>query len=477
MRNFRSALIAPIGLCLAVVPAWGAENEPRSDAPSLPSVDDEVRGGGGGSDPAVQALEEQVNELKEKLRQAEEDRKQNVSRLSINGYADVGFFAPFGGGVGWVRDVGNIQFPQLADVYTWTFLGDILATAVNSRGEVADLGDGPGITRFDSVDSNGASSFIANELNLRIGYAMTDRALLHTSVNFIPRSGRDFALGDFMEVDLAEMEYLLTSDGKTSIFVGKTLPVFGIEYKERKSDQRFGITPSLMARYTTGPQLGMKIRSKLFNDWVILAGSVTNNSSGTEQFHFYSEIDQNNGKTVNGRAAVNVPISDLLRTASSIRLEIGLSGEFGTQDWQRNLSSRDYIFLSDSSGRIWFQGVDLQLVAANFALKAQWMRGRAAGRPEDLAWGLVLRNSGYVEANWQVLPFFGLLGRFDVRDATVTLGTDRIYITKQMRATAGARVVFNPNMALKVEYLHNIEYGGIAEFTNNVATSSLVMSF
>ena len=53
------------------------------------------------------------------------------------------------------------------------------------------------------------------------------------------------------------------------------MPVFGIEYKERKSDQRYGITPSLIARYTIGSQLGVKVRSKLLDDWLILAAAVT----------------------------------------------------------------------------------------------------------------------------------------------------------------------------------------------------------
>ncbi len=57
----------------------------------------------------------------------------------------------------------------------------------------------------------------------------------------------------------------------------------------------------------------MKVRSKLLNDWLILAGSVTNGSSTTEQFHFYSEIDQNWGKTLTGRAAINIPVGRLLR--------------------------------------------------------------------------------------------------------------------------------------------------------------------
>ena len=32
-------------------------------------------------------------------------------------------------------------------------------------------------------------------------------------------------------------------------------------------------------------------------------------------------------------------------------------------------------------------------------------------------------------------------------------------------------------MVIKAEYLHNEEYGGIAEFDNDVATSSLVLAF
>ncbi len=79
---------------------------------------------------------------------------------------------------------------------------------------------------------------------------------MRASVNFVPRTGSDFALGDFIEADQAELEYCRPADGKTSIFIGKTMPVFGIEYKERRSDQRFGITPSLVGRYTDGPQLG-----------------------------------------------------------------------------------------------------------------------------------------------------------------------------------------------------------------------------
>ncbi|MES1171733.1 MAG: hypothetical protein ABUL77_00725 [Bacteroidota bacterium] len=447
-----------VALPIGAAPARAAEGEVPPSAPNLPGPDDS-------EDPRVDQLQQQVSDLAEKLKQAEEERARAKSPLSIHGYVDFGFFAPNGNhGVGFIEDVGNIQFPQYSQ-YAWTFLGDILATAVNSRGEVASLGSPPGVIRFDSVNSDGAPGFIANEVNLRLGYALSDSVVLRTSVNFVPRSGRDFALGDFVDVDLAEMEYVVTDDGNTSIFVGKTLPVFGIEYKERKSDQRFGITPSLVQRYTSGPQLGVKVRSKLLQEWLIVAGSATNNSSGTEQFHFQSEIDKNSGKTLNGRLAISVPLGALLHYGND-RLELGGSGEWGSQDWA-----------PDNAGKIWFIGADLQYLSTNFALKAQMMKGKAPGTSDGVAWQLDLHTSGYVEFNWQVVPQFGFLARVEQRDAFVGQGMVRAYLTKERRYTGGVRFVFNPHMMLKAEYLINQEYGGISEFKNDMFTSSLVLAY
>ena len=451
-----------MALLLAAAPAR-AQGE-RLSAPSLPdSTADEAPPAG---QDRVQTLEERINELNERMRESDEARQKSVSPLSWNGYVDFGFFVPFGNrGAGWVRDVGNVQFPQYSG-YSWTFLGDILSTAINTRGEVADLGDAPDAPRFDSVNSDGAAGFILNEINLRPRFQLSDRAILRASVNFIPRSGSDFYIGDFVEADLGELEYLLTPDGKTSLFVGKTLPVFGIEYKDRKSDQRFGITPSLIARYTTGSQLGIKVRSKLAKDWLVLAASVTNNSSTIEMFHFYREIDRNDDKFLNGRVAVSLPVGRLFRNDD--RLEFGFSGEWGAQDRA-----------TDTAGKMWFLGPDLQYLGVNLAIKGQLIEGRSPGNPDPMAgvWGLHLNLSGYLEVDWQVLAHFGIYARIENRDALVTLGDQRIYVTKERRFTAGLRVVVNPHVVVKGEYLHNDEYGGINEFDNDIATSSLVLFF
>ena len=465
-RFIFNALTLAVPMSLLGAPVYGATNDQEPGAPNLPGAEDDSAGGDGSR---VSQLEEQLKELNERLKLVEDQQTSKASSpLSINGYVDLGYFVPRGNhGVGFYEDIGNRQFPQYSN-YSWTFLGDILSTAVNSRGEVADLGTPPGLTvpRFDSVHSGGAPGFIANEVNMRVGYALTDRALLRSSVNFVPRTGSDFAMGDFIDVDIAEMEYVVTDSGNTSVFVGKTMPVFGIEYKERKSDQRFGITPSLIQRYTSGSQLGLKVRSKLLNDWLIVAGSVTNNSSTTEQFHFYSEIDTNIGKTLNGRLALNIPIGDLIRHLGGQKLELGVSGEWGAQDRA-----------PDDAGKIWFGGLDLQYTGANFAVKAQAIRGHAPGTANGDAWHLDLHTSGYVEIDAMLVAQLGIILRAEMRDAFVALAQDRAYLTKGERFTGGVRIVFSPHIVLKAEYLYNREFGGVAQFDNDVFTSSLVLSY
>jgi hypothetical protein len=479
MTVIRSAPL--VGLSLLLAASSQAQAGPRRNAPSLPepaaqaapategsAAEAPVEAGDGEDslDERVRRLEEQIARMREE--QAQRDAEQSVqSPFTFHGYVDFGFFVPVGNnGVGWIRDNDNQQFPEYED-YAWTFLGDILGTTVNSRGEAADLGEGPGIDRFDSVDSDGAPSFLVNEVNLRLEYALTPNAIARTSINVMPRSAKqDFALGDFLELDIAELEYVLPGDGNTSIFAGKMLPVFGIEYKDRKSHQRFGITPSLISRYTTGPQLGLKARSRLLHDWLILAGSVTNNSSTVEQFDFYREVDRNVGKTLNGRVAISAPVDGLIRRLVGDRLELGFSGEWGAQDKDTR-----------SDGPMWFLGGDLQYLGTNFWLKGQVMWGESPGNEAERVWALKLHPSGYLEADWQALSFLGLLVRGELRDARVTLGTERIYLTKQMRFTGGLRATFNPHIVLKAEYLHNREFGGIDQFKNDMFTSALVLIY
>jgi len=385
-------------------------------------------------------------------------------RVTVGGYADLGFFVPQGDGTGFYRDDAHILFPQYGN-YGWVFLGDILSTAVNSRGEVANLGSATGAgDRFDSIHSGGAPGFIANEVNLTLTSGLGETAVATASVNFVPRSGSNFQLGDFLDVDLAQLEWMPTRSQRTSIFVGKFDSVLGIEYRERKAAQRFGITPSLIARYTTGTALGIKARSKLGpDDLFIIAGSVTNGSFTTEQFHFYDEIDTNVGKTLSGRAALHPPLP--------FEAELGVSGSWGAQDRSPN-----------SDGKMWFWGVDLQAHTQSVDFKAQFLKGSAPGDPRNGVYGLNLHGGAYAEIDWMLTPLFGLLGRGEYRDAIVWLGdattdegANRLYLTKSWRGTGGLRFVFSDRIILKAEYLKNGEYGGIPQIKNDVITTSLLL--
>lgn len=408
----------------------------------------------------IAELEDRVEELTQKLTQAEQSKKRSGPVLTFGGYVDVGFFVPGGNnGAGIVQDVGNQAFPEYAGRYGWTFLGDILATPVNSRGEAADLGDAPGVPRMDLIRARGAPSFLVNEVNLRATAGLSERLLLTASINFTPRTAAsEFSLGDTFDVDIAQLEWLPFADGKTSVFVGKFDSVLGIEYRERKANQRFGITPSLLARYTSGTPVGLKVRTKLLDEHLVIAAAVTNGTSSTEQFHFYDETDTNWGKTFSGRISGKYDVGG--------ELEVGLSGEYGPQGNARG-----------NSAIMYFVGLDAMYRWRDLHVKAQFLRGFAPGDEMSHAYGLKLHRSGYVEANYMFTPTFGALARAEFRDAFVDLADERAYLTKSWRATAGVRAALTEHVILKAEYLFNGEYGGIPDIRNNLFTSSLLVTY
>jgi hypothetical protein len=423
----------------------------------------------------IEDLKQQILDLQQRMDQAQQVATLRRPIFNLNGYVDFGFFVPEGTGVGVIQDEGPSRyFPEYANQYAWVFLGDLLAPTINSRGEAASLGNFAGINRFDSVDSNGAPGFIVNEVNMTLTAAVASNALATASVDFVPRTGHDFSIGDFMEVDLAQLEWLPTQSGRTSIFFGKFDSVIGIEYRDRKANQRFGVTPSLIARYTTGTPLGIKVRSKLGDsERVTIAAALTNGSSTTEQFHFYDEVDSNAGKTASGRISVR---------PFPVDLEVGLSGAWGSQD-----------HALDSIGKMWFVGGDVLAHFGDLDLKGQYLYGRAPGEQDGVLqiydtdnrpYGLHLHYGWYLEGDWMITPFFGVIGRGEMRDADVWLGDpasltggDRLYITRSWRATGGIRMVFNEHVVVKAEYLHNGEYGGVPSIPNDVFTSSLLLTY
>jgi hypothetical protein len=449
--KLRITSIAPgLGAALLAVTAAAQPAPPTSTAADADETGDD------GADPT--ALAAKVQELEDKLASLQNQQANKPFPIKFTGYGDLGAFATQGDGTGFRRDIGHTAMPSLSN-FGWVFYGDLLATQINSRGDVADLGQAPGVDRFDSVRSGGKLTFLVNELNLGVKAGLGPTAMFTGSVNFTPRSGSNFSLGDSFDIDIAQLEWMPTEDGKTSIFVGKVDSVLGNEYKTRKASDRFGITPSLMARYTTGTAVGVKARTLLLDDHLILAAAVTNGSFVTEQFFFNQETDSNNFKTVSGRAALR------FRMLGGT-IEVGPSGSWGTQDTT-----------PDNGPKMWFAGVDAELVMPRINVKAQWLKGKAPGDPDTMTYTLDLRQGGYVEADVLVTPLIGVIGRAEFRDADMNLGQERMYRTRNWRATGGVRLSFSPNATLKAEFSHNGEYDGTPSIPDDVVTTSAVMAF
>lgn len=412
--------------------------------------------------PSSSQLIDRIEVLEQRLDQAERTARAREPTVKVGGYLDLGFFVPQGNeGSGVVQDTGVLfrRFPAEAERYGWVFFGDLYAPVVNSRGEAADLGMLPGTERFDSIHSRGAPGFLVNEATLLLDATLLTNLSAQVELRFVPRSGREFAWGDFFDVGLAQVEWVPFEAGHTSVFFGKFDSVLGIEYRERRASQRFGITPSLLQRYTSGTPIGVKARTKLFDELLVVALSLTNGTSVVEPFHFYSELDTNWAKTLSGRLSVRPPLP------FGVDLEVGVSGLFGGQDVSRL-----------STGEVWFLGLDGRLAWRALTLKAQWLRGFSRGSPGEAVYRLELNGSGYLELDWMIIPLVGVYGRGEFRDALVSLGTERAYLTKGWRATAGVRVVVNEHIVLKAEYLLNGEYGGLPDIPNNLFTSSAVFS-
>jgi hypothetical protein len=415
----------------------------------------------------IRALRRRLDELEARAveddeREVEEDRRAIV----FHAYGDFGAFYPFGDGSGVVLDAGKVASSELLDDVGWVFLGDLLSTTINSRGEVADLGELPGVMRFDSVNSRGAGGFILNEVNATASFTLWDVARFTASVNFVPRTGSDFSIGDFIEVDLAQLEWFATEDHESFVAIaGKISPVFGVEYRDRKADKRFGITPSLLERYTSGTPLGLAARSTLFDGWLRIGASFTNGTSTTEQFHFYDEIDSNDGKTLAGRIGIGIPLKDFSDVFAG-RLELGVSGQWGPQDRA-----------TDSAGAFWLAGADLTYSGVALQIKGEIMKGRAPGDAVDGAYELDLDLAAFLEVDYSFFSWLGALARVDFRDAIVALGTERAYVSHVLRFTIGLRSVVSPNLILKVEFLRNEELGILPSIDNDVITSSLLVIY
>jgi hypothetical protein len=412
----------------------------------------------------VSALGREIEELRT-LIESDERVIGNLTRMDgakvrLAGYLDVGFFDAMGDGVSYARDDAKTLYPEAKDLAPWVFWGDPWANPINSQGDSADLGlDRTNIARWDPIASGGAPSFIVNMVNQSVLVTYKKNVLLETSLNFEPRDGNDLdsegAPGDYVDVDLAYAEWIPFQKANLHLFAGKTDPTFGIEYRGRKASDRFGVTPSLISRYTSQPQTGLKVRGGLFKDLIVYNFGFSNGQSSTERFsHFYNEIDDNFGKTGSGRLSVIFPLP--------VFLEVGASGMMGAQDDQVD----DTVMHKQAGADIKLRAGDLT-VEGELLLFSKAEGSEEAPRLDAKGW--------YAQARYLLVPGIGVYGRVDRRVAELE-AQPNLYYSDTLRFTGGLRLDITFNALVKAEYLHIREVDQ-PELNNDVFTSSLVLRY
>jgi hypothetical protein len=403
------------------------------------------------------------------------------------------FFAPCGYDDGTNVPVQCPRSPAAGlNQARWHFLGDPLATAINSAGHPGDTRsqNNPSQTSqavpYDYIQSGGRPTFIINEVNVSPIAKLGEGFLAMASINLYPRSasvsvgdkmdGGSVApagptkVGDYLWVDLAYLEYATawkSGRHQLSIFAGRFDPNIGIEYRVRKSPDRFGVTPSLICRYSCGTPIGLKARGQFFDELITVALAVHNSASYQEQlFRFAEDTDKKYMKTVSGRASVHCSEKN---HCSKFNLEVGLSGEFGGEvDGFYNVGQSEF----NPFVKQWTVDIDLHLEYRGFEFRAEYLKTQADGYyGSDVKPALprLTAQGAYLEGSYRLLNWLGVMLRWDVRDAVHTDYTVPFaYDALLWRVTGAVRFDINDSIALKTEFVHVQPFGRMADGLNDM---------
>ncbi len=388
--------------------------------------------------------------------------------LRFTGYLDVGFAKVFGSGSSF--SPGDTRVPADYGV-------DAFAPAINSRGEVAS-------TRSDyftngflprSVGIDGRPSFLLNTASVDVRFTPSQIPLMvFMRLQLMPR----FIAGTTTRVDLQQAFGKLSpfTGHEFAVSIGKFDSVFGIEYLSNEANLRTGITPSLIARYTTGQSLGIKAlyRFELPALWSAVSLNAAATTSGTRIEALVNPHISTTGVPV-GSARLGYELQ-----LQHLQVKLGGSGLYGPRNDQSSVSARQYAV-----------GGDLRITSYGVSLQAELLRlidepgpilqtdGKMTGQgPAELASGFTVH--GYYGTLAWALPYQGevlnrvtLYGRYEERVGAFQGFTP----VHTRRLTAGLRVDLWQYFAVKVEGLLNQEISGAPDVPNDVFTSSVVFSW
>jgi hypothetical protein len=347
---------------------------------------------------------------------------------------------------------------------------------VNSRGDAASTDPGPGRTVNGflprSAGIGGRPSFLLNTLDVDLKYvAPATPLMIFSRVQFLPRLFETGGDGTRVFVEQAFGRLVPFDSQEVALSVGKFDSVFGIEYLDNQANIRTGITPSLIARYTTGQSIGGKLfyRLQIAPIWSALSLNVALTNSGT-----FGEATQPPDASLTGAPVASGRFGYELN-APVLQAKLGASAMYGPRNDQPDRSAHQRAL-----------GADLRIAIAGVYLNAEYVHvDEDEGGPKTTSIGSFPFASGFhARGGYAQLAYALALDAGPLRKLTVYARYDRRHawfdgftpITVD-RITGGLRLDLWEALILKGEYLDNRELSGAPTVANNVFTSSLVYSW
>ena len=459
MRRYGIATAAALGALWVTGSAVRAAG--GTDAPPVPALTDAAAGEV--APPADEAaLEEQP---------ATSDTPQ-VTPLVLTGYVDVGFAKAQGDGTSFHPADSRAPLDYGVDPF---------APAVNSRGEAASTDPGTDLSgnpRFvngflpRSAGIGGTPSFLLNTANVDFRYTSAELpVLVFSRVQLVPRleGGAGELTRVFLEQAFGRIAPIKSAE--LAITVGKFDSVFGIEYLENQANFRIGITPSLLARYTTGTSVGAKVFYRI--QLIPISSALSINVSGTNSGTFVEAL-QGPSRSLTGVPVLTARLGYDLNLAR-LSIKLGASVERGPRNDQNDRGTMQTLY-----------GADLRIFVAGLTVMGELVKvEEEEGNPNKLAGtgAYTFTSDFYARGFWvqaayelplPIAPFrITPYARYEQRHGEfvsfAAIVVDRI--------TAGLNVGIGENLIVKGEYLLNRELEGAPTVANNVITSSVVWTW
>ena len=259
-----------------------------------------------------------------------------------------------------------------------------------------------------------------------------------------------------------------------ALSVGKFDSVFGIEYLDNQANIRTGITPSLIARYTTGQSIGAKLfyRVQIAPLWSALSLNVAATNSGN-----FVESLQPPDASLTGTPVASGRLGYELNTPV-LQVEAGRLGDVRSAQRPVRAHRRTRsVYGADAAHR----GRGPLRQRRVRAGRRRGGRGRRRRRWARIRFRPAFSaRGGYVQLAYALTLDLGRAAQAHRSTRATTGATPGSKGSRRSPSTvsrAGCASISGSALILKGEYLVNRELAGAPTVANNVITSSLVYSW